>query len=156
MGVRAVPAPAGALVAARGHALRRRAADAGGRTRADVPPQGADDGRAVPRSRAAGGAGHLRHHPRDQPPGRDHPAHRAERQHGAQDRRPRLRAGNRHDHHAGHRRGAAGGRKRQGSVSGEEAEIRNFSKYGTRLTFLRRVPFGYFGLKERWMKTMRP
>ena len=38
---------------------RRRTADAGRRPRADVPPEGADDGRALPRPRAAGRAGDL-------------------------------------------------------------------------------------------------
>ena len=46
----------------------------------------ADDGRAVARSRAAGRARHLLHHSGDQQAGRDHSAHRAEREHGAQDR----------------------------------------------------------------------
>ena len=46
-------------LATRRHALRRRAADAGRRPRADVPPEGADDGRALPRPCAAGRAGNL-------------------------------------------------------------------------------------------------
>ena len=46
-----------------GHALRRRAADAGRGPRADEPAEAADDGRAVAGSCAAGGAGHLRYHP---------------------------------------------------------------------------------------------
>ena len=51
--------PEGAQLAACRHALRRRAADAGRRPRADVPPEGADDGRALPRPCAAGRAGDL-------------------------------------------------------------------------------------------------
>ncbi len=46
-----------------GHALRRRAADARRGPRAHEPPEAADDGRAVPRSCAPGGAGNLRDHP---------------------------------------------------------------------------------------------
>ena len=57
MGLRPVPAPEGAQLAVGGHALRRRAADAGRGPRAHEPPEAADDGRAVAGPCAAGGAG---------------------------------------------------------------------------------------------------
>ena len=58
--VRAFSAPARAARAAGRHALRRRAADAGGRPRADVAAALAADGRAVARARAAGRRRDLR------------------------------------------------------------------------------------------------
>ncbi len=59
--VRALSAPARAARAAGRHALRRRAADAGGRARADVAAARAADGRAVARARAAGRRRDLPH-----------------------------------------------------------------------------------------------
>ncbi len=52
-------------------------------------------------------------HPRDQPPGRHRPAHRAECQHGPENRRPGLRPRDRHHHPPRHRRRAADQRSRQ-------------------------------------------
>ena len=59
-GLRAVPAPEGAPRPARRHALRRRAADARRRPRADGQAAPADARRAEPRPRAARRARHLR------------------------------------------------------------------------------------------------
>jgi ABC-type transport system involved in cytochrome bd biosynthesis fused ATPase/permease subunit len=58
-----VPPAQGAALAVGGHAVRRRAADAGGGPRADEPAQDPDDGRAVAGPGADGGAGHLLDHP---------------------------------------------------------------------------------------------
>ena len=61
----------------------------------------------VARPRAAGRARYFLHHSGDQQAGRDDPAHRAEREHGAQDRRRRLRARDRTHHADRQRQGAA-------------------------------------------------
>ena len=60
----AVPALCGAPRPARGHALRRRAADAGHGPRADGQAEAPDARRAVARPRAADRAGNLQHHRR--------------------------------------------------------------------------------------------
>ena len=72
----------------------------------------------------SGGAGYLLHHRRDQPPGRHHPAHRAERQHGPENRRPGLCSGDGQHHPVGHRRAAAGRREGEGGLSGQAQELK--------------------------------
>ena len=68
--------------------------------------------RAVARPVADAGEGDLRHHRAHQPRARrHHPAGRAERQHGAADRRLRLRAGGRPHRDGRHLRAADGRRK---------------------------------------------
>ena len=59
------------------------------------------------------------HHQRDQQPGCDGSAHRAERQHGAENRRSCLCAGDRQHHHERHRSRAVGQRKGQGGLPGQ-------------------------------------
>ena len=102
-GLRLLPRAARARRPGRRLSLRRPAADAGDRPRADGAAQAHAARRAVARPLADPHQGNLRHHP---PPqcgaGRDHAAGRAERQHGAQDRALRLRAGDR-PHRAGGR-----------------------------------------------------
>ena len=88
--VRALPAPARAARAACRHALRRRAADAGGRARADVAAARAADGRALARACAHGGRGDLPHRGRAQSRRHHHLPGRAERPHGAAGRAPLL------------------------------------------------------------------
>ena len=102
-----VPPAQRAVLAGGRHPLRRRAADAGGGPGPHVPAQADDDGRTLPGPCAPGGEGYLLHHQADQRAGRDHPAHRAERQHGPPHRRPGLRPGNRPPHPLRHRGGAA-------------------------------------------------
>ena len=120
VGLQPLSPAGGAELAAGGHPLRRRAADAGRGAGADVPAQADDAGRTLPGPGPAGGAGHLLHHRRDQQAGRDGAADRAERQHGPEDRGPGLCAGNRQHHHIRHRGGAPGRRKGPGGVPGQE------------------------------------
>ena len=87
-----VPPRPGAPQAEGGHAVGRRAADGGDGPRADGEPEGAADGRAVHGAGAGPGRAGVRHHRAD-PRARHHDLRRrAEREHGAVDRRPRLRA----------------------------------------------------------------
>src|SRR5205807_648781 len=92
-----LPAPLRAAHAARRHALRRGAPDAGARARADdeaAPPAAR---RTEPRPRAPDRAGNLPHRHRAARPRRLDPAGRAERARSAGNRRLRLCAGNRLD-----------------------------------------------------------
>ena len=75
--------------------VRRRAADARHRPRADGRAAGAAARRAVARPRAAAGRAGARHDRRAQPPGRERAAGGAERGDGARHREPRLRDGDR-------------------------------------------------------------
>ena len=76
----AVPAAAGARAPEGRHDVRRRAADARDRARADGPPEAAAARRAVDGHRADPRGADLRDDRRDQPPGHDDPAGRAERE----------------------------------------------------------------------------
>ena len=100
------PRPQGAAQPARRHALGRRAADAGDRPRADGRPDAAVHGRAVDGPGAAPGRAGLRHHPARSTAGHDDLRGRAEREHGALDRPPRLRAADGRGGPRGHRPGA--------------------------------------------------
>ncbi len=100
--VRVLSRPGAAEIAARRPALRRPAADAGGRPRADGGADAADAGRALRRALAqAGGAG-VRQAQGDPAIRRDHPPGGAERPRGAGHRRPRLCAGGRAEPPHGH------------------------------------------------------
>ena len=89
---RPVPAPEGAQLAARRDALRRRAADAGRGPRAHEPTRSCmmmdEPSLGLAPLVVQGIFDIIRD---DQPAGRDGTAHRAEREHGAQARRPGLR-----------------------------------------------------------------
>ena len=102
-GLRLFSAPRGTPRPAGGHAVGRRAADAGDRPRADAAAEAPAARRAVVRSRADHRQGHFPHPARDQPRGsRQHADRRAERQSGARPRRSRL----------SHRDRPGGGRRR--------------------------------------------
>ena len=73
--------------------LRRRAADAGHGPGPDVDAEAAGAGRAVTRAGALARAADQGDHRRHQQAGDQRAARRAERRHGAVDRRPRLRDG---------------------------------------------------------------
>src|SRR5437667_5008413 len=105
-GVRALSAPQGAREAARGHAVRWRAADGRDRTRAHGAPEAPHARRAVPRPRADPRGNDLSRVRGDQPAGDADPPRRAERHEGARDRAPRVRARDRERGPARHRQGA--------------------------------------------------
>ena len=90
-GVHAVPHPGRATHPGGRHALRRRAADAGGGPRADEPAQADAARRAVAGARAAGGGADLQRAARRERLRRGAAAGRAERAQGAPARPPRLR-----------------------------------------------------------------
>ena len=106
--LRAVPAAEGAHDPARRHPVRRRAADAGDRARADEPPSPVDAGRAFAGLGAPDRAPDFRRNPHPEPAGRPHRAdRRAERQSRAAAGPPRLRHGQRPDYAGRNRHGAA-------------------------------------------------
>ena len=86
----AVPAPAGAPGPARGNAVGRRAADGRDGPGADVAAAAAADGRAVDGALAGARPAELPDHQGGPRVGRGGPDGRAERDHGAVDRRPRA------------------------------------------------------------------
>ena len=89
--LRALPAAARAPLAARGHAVGRRAADGRDGPRADVAAEAPADGRAVDGPRADPRRAELRDHQAGARIGRRDARRRAERERVALDRRPRLR-----------------------------------------------------------------
>ncbi|MEI2659033.1 MAG: ATP-binding cassette domain-containing protein [Bifidobacterium adolescentis] len=90
-----------------GTLVRRRAADAGDGPRADEPSEDDPHGRAVHGPVPEARQGDLLHHPQAARAGHHDSAGRAERQDGAVDRRPRIRAGNRPYHDGRRRQGTA-------------------------------------------------
>src|SRR5581483_4139016 len=102
--VRPVPAPGGAARAGSGHALGRRAADAGDRARAHERAAAAAARRALPRARAARGERDPRRAGQAARGGPDRPDGGAEARHRARLRRARLRAGERPARARGHDR----------------------------------------------------
>src|SRR5207244_1056761 len=95
--VRPVPRPPGAPEAARRQPLRRRAADARDRSRADVAAQADPARRALDGVGTRDGAPPLRPHPPRARGGLHDPRGRAERPPGAEARRPRVPARGRAD-----------------------------------------------------------
>ena len=124
-GVRLLPGAARARRAARRLAVGRRAADAGDQPRADGAAEADAARRALARAVAQAGEGDLRDHRAHQPRARrDHAAGRAERQHGAADRRLRLRAGGRPHRDGRHLRAAAREGGHQGVLPRHEGSER--------------------------------
>ncbi len=92
-GLHSVSGPRGAARGARGHALRRAAADGGDRPRADGPARAPAPRRALARPRACDRARAVPYHPGGQRARRRGAAGGAECRRGARDRAPGLRPG---------------------------------------------------------------
>src|SRR6185437_2297935 len=111
----AVPPTARAQGPARVHAFGRRATDGGDGPSADVEAQAAADGRTLNGPGAGAGAAELRDHQTGPRERRGRADGRAERDDGAVDSRPRLRAGDGRDRAAGEGRRPA---RERGSEAG--------------------------------------